>query len=73
MKHAHGICDLSGFKFPLCELVRQWDGALVHHSFVDKRNPQDFVRSHPEHQLPYSRPEAADDFLDTNEVTASSL
>ena len=73
MKHAVAICDASGFKFPLRDLVRQWDGALVHPRFVDKRNPQDFVTGIRESTLPYSRPEATDDFVDTNEVTAASL
>ena len=73
MKNARGICDASGFEFPLSDLVRQWDGAMVHPRFLDHRHPQDFVRGIPERPLPYSRPEAADDFLDTNEVTASSL
>ena len=31
-----GICEASGFKYPLSQLVRQWDGAMVHRSFVDK-------------------------------------
>jgi len=73
MENAKGICDRSGFEFPLRELVRQWDGAWVHPRFLDQRHPQDYVRAHPERPLPYSRPEAADNFLDTNEVTASSL
>lgn len=73
MEHAKGICDRSGFVFPLRELVKQWDGLMVHPRFLDHRHPQEFVRGVREHQLPYSRPEAADDFLATNEVTASSL
>lgn len=69
-----GICDASGFKFPLGELVRQWDGARVHYSFVDKRNPQDFVTGVPDGRpLPGARPEAADTFLGTNDVTPESL
>ena len=59
-----GICDASGFKFPLSELVRQWDGALVHRRFVDKRNPQDFVRGVKDDMgLRNPRPEAADVFI----------
>lgn len=70
----NGICDLSGFKFPMAELVRQWDGALVHRRFVDKRNPQDFVRAVPDGRPPIrSRPEPADSFLGTNDVTADDL
>lgn len=71
---AQGICEASGFKYPLSQLVRQWDGAMVHRSFVDKRNPQDFVRGVSDNQtIPNARPEAADVFLSTNEVTPEDL
>ena len=74
MENARGICDRSGFEFPLCELVKQWDGAMVHPKHLDHRHPQDTPRvPRVERPLPYSRPEATDDFLDTNEVTAASL
>jgi len=57
-----GICDFSGFKFPLDQLVRNWDGAMVHRRFVDKRNPQDFVRGVRDNQaLPFARPEGGYD------------
>jgi hypothetical protein len=69
-----GICDATGFKYPLSELVRQWDGAMVHWRFVDKRNPQDFVRGRAERiAVPNARPEPADYFLTTNEVQPSDL
>lgn len=69
-----GICDASGFKYPMSQLVRQWDGALVHHRFVDKRNPQDFVRGVPDSRAPQrARPEAPDTFLAINQVTKDSL
>lgn len=52
------ICEASGFKVPLSNLVKQWDGAMVDRRFVDRRNPQDFVRGVPDVQaLPFSRPE----------------
>lgn len=63
MKYARGICQASGFEYPLRELVRQWDGALVHPSFCDKRNPQDFLRARRESTLPYTSPEAPDVFI----------
>lgn len=73
MKFARGICQASGFEFPLRELVKQWDGALVHPSFLDVRNPQDYIRARPERTLPYTSPEAPDTFLATNEVTPEDL
>lgn len=69
-----GICDASGFKVPLENLVKQWDGARVDRRFVDKRNPQDFVRGVRDDQsLPFSRPEAPDSFLAVGDVTPESL
>ncbi len=69
----NGICDLSGFKYPMSELVRQWDGAWVHWRFKDKRNPQDHLRAKPDNQRPSrSRPEAEDTFI-TTPVLASDL
>lgn len=54
----------SGFKVPLSNLVRQWDNQLVDRRYVDKRNPQDFVRGVKDNQaLPYSRPEPPDSFI----------
>lgn len=54
----------SGFKVPLKNLVRQWDNQLVDYRFVDKRNPQDFVRGVKDNMaLPYSRPEPPDTFV----------
>ena len=58
------ICDASGFKCYADELVRQWDGAYVLPRFLDKRNPQDFVRGVPDNRVPrLTRPEATDTFI----------
>lgn len=61
------IDPASGFKVPLSNLVRQWDGEMVDRRFVDKRNPQDFVRGVKDTQtLPYARPESPDSFVAFN-------
>lgn len=58
------IDPASGFKVPLSNLVRQWDNQLVDYRFVDKRNPQDFVRGVKDVQtLPYARPETPNTFV----------
>lgn len=58
------ICDASGFQCYADELVKQWDGAMVLPRFLDKRNPQDFVRGVRDGHAPrFSRPEADDTFL----------
>ncbi len=68
------ICDFSGFKYPLSEAVKNWDGHLVHHRFADRRNPQDFLRTPPDRQmLPVARPEAPDVFLSPGDVTPEDL
>lgn len=70
-----GICDASGFKVPLGDLVKQWDGAYVDRRFVDKRRqPQDFIRGVPDDQrLPFARPETTDTFIDPGSVTGDDL
>lgn len=70
------ICMASGFKRKLSRMVRQWDGALVDHQFVDRRNPQDFVTGVPDNQsLPLSNPESPDTFIEPliNPVLPSDL
>ena len=71
------ICDYSGFKVWASETVKTWNGFRVHRRFVgeeQQRHPQDLIRPVPERVgVPNGRPEATDDFLTVNEVTASSL
>jgi hypothetical protein len=67
------ICDASGFKCYADELVRQWDGAMVLPRFLDKRNPQDFVRGIPDNRaVRMARPEQADTFI-TGTITPADL
>ena len=69
-----GICEASGFKFPLDELVRQWDGAMVHRRFADRRNTQDFVQGRKETiGLPVSRLSLLTTSCPPNEVTPNDL
>jgi hypothetical protein len=61
------IDPASGFKVDLSTLVRQWDGEMVAARFVDRRNPQDFVRGVRDNQsLPFARPEVVDVFAASN-------
>ena len=65
------IDDITGFKVRASETVKQWNGLRVHRDWAEMRNPQDFVRGVADLQrVPDPRPEAADRFLDTDEVTA---
>lgn len=58
------IDPASGFKVPLKNLVRQWDNQLIDFRFVDKRNPQDYVRGVKDDQsLPYARPEPPNQYV----------
>lgn len=58
------IDPASGFKVPLKNLVRQWDNQLIDYRFVDRRNPQDYVRGVKDDQsLPYARPEPPNQFV----------
>lgn len=60
----NAIDPASGFKVKLSDLHRQWDGEMIDRRFIDKRNPQDFVRGVRDNMaLPYSRPEPPDSFV----------
>jgi len=39
-KHALAISDRSGMAFPYSEMVREWNGALVHYSEFEAKQPQ---------------------------------
>ena len=51
------VDDLSGTTHYASEMVRNWDGAWVHHSKYEMRNPQEFVRSRKEEQPRVVRPD----------------
>ena len=68
------ICDYCGFKFKAEDVRKTWDGLYACKKDWNPRQPQDFVRGVPDDQsTPFSRPEADDNFLTTNEVTPGSL
>ena len=39
-KYAYAISDRSGLKFPYDEMVREWNGSLVHTSEYEPKQPQ---------------------------------
>jgi len=39
-KHAYAISDRSGMRFPYKEMVREWNGFLVHYSEYEAKQPQ---------------------------------
>jgi len=39
-KQALAISDRSGMRFPYTEMVREWNGSLVHHSEYEPKQPQ---------------------------------
>ena len=39
-KHAYAISDRSGLRFPYSEMIREWNGALVHYSEFEAKQPQ---------------------------------
>ena len=68
------ICQRSGFRVPIGELVKEWDGGWVRRQSYDPRHPQDFVRSKPERSHPHHSPEPTDAFIaDDAQIEASDL
>jgi hypothetical protein len=57
-KYAKAISDRSGMEFPYTEMVKEWNGMLVHKSEYEARHPQDEVRYHGAegHGLRYAKP-----------------
>ena len=39
-KEALAISDRSGMRFPYTEMVREWNGSLVHYSEYEAKQPQ---------------------------------
>ena len=70
----NAICDVCGFKFKASQLRRRWDGFMVCKKDFEYRHPQDFVRGVQDDQsVAFTRPEAADVFLNPGDVKASDL
>ena len=40
-KYAKAISDRSGLEFPYNEMIKEWNGSLVHKSEFEARHPQD--------------------------------
>ena len=77
-KHALAISDRSGMAFPYNEMVREWNGALVHNSEYEPKQPQ--LQPKPTNADPQAlqraRPArtefATEDFLPNNPFQLSS-
>ena len=60
----NAICAVCGWKFKASELKERWDGMRVCREDYDQRHPLDFPNSiRPEPVLPWTRPEAQDQFV----------
>lgn len=68
------ICDRTGFRQPVSSgLRKEWTGAMIRPQSWEPRHPQDYVRAKAEHPQGSPRPEPADRFLSTNEVSTEDL
>ena len=58
------ICDVCGFEFPSDEVKLRWDNLIVCHKDWETKHPQLMVRVREEQGgVPFSRPEAEDQFI----------
>ena len=46
-KYAKAISDRSGFAYPYTEMVKEWNGSLVHYSEFEPKHPQLDPGHHP--------------------------
>lgn len=73
------VCDRCGFKYKSDQLHKEWNGLRTcrgpdTNDCWEERHPQDFVKGRADRQAPeWTRPEADDVFLGTNEVTRDDL
>lgn len=68
------ICDRTGMKVRMSQTRKEWNGLRVRKESWEPRHPQDFVKGVPDNQsVPDARPEPADTFLTTNQVTRDSF
>jgi len=77
-KHALAISDRSGLAFPYNEMVREWNGALVHNSEYEPKQPQlqpKPINADPQ-ALQRARPARTEfpteDFLPNNPITTTA-
>jgi len=67
-------CDRCGFKVPRSKARRTWDNLLVCPHDFEERHPQDFRKGRVDKiYVEDPNPEPDNNFLDTNEVSASDL
>lgn len=70
----NSICDRRGWKLKSTQVRREWTGSTVDIRSWEERHPQDLIRSVQDRQdVDDPNPEATDNFLTDNEVTADSL
>lgn len=68
------IDDRTGFKEKSTNIRREWTGQSVRIESWEERHPQDLIRSVQDRQhVDDPNPEATDNFLTDNEVSASDL
>lgn len=69
----NAICDVCGNKVKSSDLRQRWDGFMVCQGDYEVRNPQDLMKPPPpERPIPWSRPEAADQFITVNYISEST-
>ena len=66
-KYAKAISDRSGFEFPYNEMVREWNGSLVHKSEFEPKHPQLELGTHAADQegLMNARPDRVENSVAT--------
>lgn len=67
----NALCDRCGFKFKSFQLKKEWTGLMVCDPCWEPRHEQDLIKvPKEEEQIPWSRPEPADTFIDVDYVAS---
>lgn len=68
------VCQRTGFRVPIGELVKEWSGLWVRKQSLDHRHPQDLVRSKTDKGKTSVSPEPDEVFIaDDEQIEASDL
>ena len=74
-KKSKAISDRSGVAFPYNEMIKEWNGSLVHKSEYEPRHPQDEKKHYSVegHGLRHARPARTEKTASCTQTSASTV
>jgi hypothetical protein len=69
----NALCPVCGFQFKASQLRKRWDGVMVCRKDWEPRHPQDFLKTIPEKNPPWTQPEPTDRFVTVAAIDTEAL